>query len=440
MTVTNLTNAELIARDQAHLVHPLHEPALHDGGRVWVKGDGAHADRRRRARMHRCAGGTVERDGRARPARARGSDARAGIHAALLLRLQRQLESARHRAGRASGGAVLPLDQPFLLHQRGRRGDGEQHQAVPRLLEDARASRQDEGDLAHRRLSRRDPGGDERHRHCAVLAPVRAAGARLRAHPVAVSVPLRGAGGRQPGACGGQRAGAGDPAGRPRQRRHVHRRARAGRRRGHRAAGRLLSAHSGDLRRVRRVAGGRRGNHRVRPDGCDVRAEPLGRGARHHAVRQGHHVGLLPVRRDRHQRPHRRHAAGARRTLDACLHLQRAPGRLRRGAAHPADHRGRALPGAGRGQGTLPAGCAARGARGSPPRGRRPRQGADVRRGAGGGQGDEAAVSDQPQDRPAGAEASPGARHVEPGEGRQLPAGAAHRHHARAASTAAWRS
>ena len=41
MTVTNRTNAELIARDQAHLVHPLHEPGLHEGGRVWVKGDGA---------------------------------------------------------------------------------------------------------------------------------------------------------------------------------------------------------------------------------------------------------------------------------------------------------------------------------------------------------------------------------------------------------------
>ena len=41
MTVTNLTNAELLARDQAHLVHPLHEPALHGGGRVWVKGEGA---------------------------------------------------------------------------------------------------------------------------------------------------------------------------------------------------------------------------------------------------------------------------------------------------------------------------------------------------------------------------------------------------------------
>ena len=41
MTVTNVTNAELLARDQAHLVHPLHEPALHGGGRVWVKGEGA---------------------------------------------------------------------------------------------------------------------------------------------------------------------------------------------------------------------------------------------------------------------------------------------------------------------------------------------------------------------------------------------------------------
>ena len=41
MTVTNFTNAELLSRDQAHLVHPLHQPALHAGGRVWVKGDGA---------------------------------------------------------------------------------------------------------------------------------------------------------------------------------------------------------------------------------------------------------------------------------------------------------------------------------------------------------------------------------------------------------------
>ena len=41
MTTTAPQNADLIARDQAHLVHPLHEPGLHARGRVWVKGDGA---------------------------------------------------------------------------------------------------------------------------------------------------------------------------------------------------------------------------------------------------------------------------------------------------------------------------------------------------------------------------------------------------------------
>ena len=34
-------NAALIARDQAHLVHPLHDLTLHEHGRVWVKGEGA---------------------------------------------------------------------------------------------------------------------------------------------------------------------------------------------------------------------------------------------------------------------------------------------------------------------------------------------------------------------------------------------------------------
>ena len=35
------TNTALIARDRAHLVHPLHDFALHESGHVWVKGDGA---------------------------------------------------------------------------------------------------------------------------------------------------------------------------------------------------------------------------------------------------------------------------------------------------------------------------------------------------------------------------------------------------------------
>ena len=36
-----MTNAELIARDTAHLIHPLHDRQAHQAGRVWVKGRGA---------------------------------------------------------------------------------------------------------------------------------------------------------------------------------------------------------------------------------------------------------------------------------------------------------------------------------------------------------------------------------------------------------------
>ena len=35
------SNAELIARDEAHLLHPLHDAKLHGTGRVWVKGEGS---------------------------------------------------------------------------------------------------------------------------------------------------------------------------------------------------------------------------------------------------------------------------------------------------------------------------------------------------------------------------------------------------------------
>ena len=35
------TNASLLLRDHAHLVHPLHEPAAHKQGHVWVKGEGS---------------------------------------------------------------------------------------------------------------------------------------------------------------------------------------------------------------------------------------------------------------------------------------------------------------------------------------------------------------------------------------------------------------
>ena len=36
-----MTNAELLVRDHAHLIHPLHDPKAHQAGHVWVKGEGA---------------------------------------------------------------------------------------------------------------------------------------------------------------------------------------------------------------------------------------------------------------------------------------------------------------------------------------------------------------------------------------------------------------
>ena len=36
-----MTNAELIARDTAHLIHPLHDARAQRTARVWVKGEGA---------------------------------------------------------------------------------------------------------------------------------------------------------------------------------------------------------------------------------------------------------------------------------------------------------------------------------------------------------------------------------------------------------------
>ncbi len=36
-----MTNAELIARDTAHLIHPLHDTRAQQSARVWVKGEGA---------------------------------------------------------------------------------------------------------------------------------------------------------------------------------------------------------------------------------------------------------------------------------------------------------------------------------------------------------------------------------------------------------------
>ena len=36
----NDTETVMIERDAAHLIHPLHNPAAHAGGKVWVGGEG----------------------------------------------------------------------------------------------------------------------------------------------------------------------------------------------------------------------------------------------------------------------------------------------------------------------------------------------------------------------------------------------------------------
>ena len=58
-----------------------------------------------------------------------------------------------------------------------------------------------------------------------------------------------------------------------------------------------------DLRRVRRAAGQRRGDLRVRPARPHVRRRALRLPARHDHLRQGHHLRLRPARRDDRHRP-----------------------------------------------------------------------------------------------------------------------------------------
>ncbi len=40
--MANMTNADLLAQDQRHLIHPLHSTSGHVDGRVWVRGEGSH--------------------------------------------------------------------------------------------------------------------------------------------------------------------------------------------------------------------------------------------------------------------------------------------------------------------------------------------------------------------------------------------------------------
>ncbi len=71
------------------------------------------------------------------------------------------------------------------------------------VLEAAGTTSQDESDLPGARLSRRDARRDERHWHRRLLAPVRTSCPAVRAHPVAVPVPVSGSAWSQSGRGGG---------------------------------------------------------------------------------------------------------------------------------------------------------------------------------------------------------------------------------------------
>ena len=107
------------------------------------------------------------------------------------------------------------------------------------------------------------------------------------------------------------------------------------------ATARLLRAGPRDLRRVRRAAGLRRGDLRLRPDRFDVRLQRLRLRTRHHHLRQGHDLGLLPDRRDDRDRPAVRALQRRQHIVRPRLHVWRTPGFGGRRAGQPRHLRAR---------------------------------------------------------------------------------------------------
>ena len=121
------------------------------------------------------------------------------------------------------------------------------------------------------------------------------------------------------------RDGAHDRRGRAGDRGDGDRRARAERRRLPRPARGLLAGPARAVRPLRDRAGGRRGDHRLRPHRRVVRVRPLRRGAGPDHLRQGHHLRLRADGRRAGLRPDRRAALRGRPDADARHHVRRAP-------------------------------------------------------------------------------------------------------------------
>ena len=209
--MTNDVNAALIERDQSHLIHPLHSSPLHSNGRVWARGEGA---------MLYDANGDAFIDGLAGLWNNTCGNGRRELADAAASQML-ELGYASGYAGSSNPKAIelaerlARLAYPNINHFYFTSGGGESTDSnikMARLLLEAPGqAREVQGHLARTRLSRRHPGRDVRDRHLHLLADVRTARPGLLPHPVALPVPVRGAGGGEPGDRGRQRAGEEDP-------------------------------------------------------------------------------------------------------------------------------------------------------------------------------------------------------------------------------------
>ena len=228
--MTNDANAALIERDQGHLIHPLHSSPVHSNGRIWVRGDGAYLyDANGDAFIDGLAGLWNNTCGNGRRELADAAVAQMGDLAYASGYAGSSNARAIELAERLSRLAYPNINRFFFTS-----GGGE---ATDSNIKMARYYWKLRGKPGKHKVISRELGyhGVTLAAMCATGIPTywpmfepRVPG--LFPHPVAVSVPLRGAGGREPGDRRRERAGEEDPRGRAGHRRDVHR--RAGARRG----------------------------------------------------------------------------------------------------------------------------------------------------------------------------------------------------------------
>ena len=172
---------QLLESDRRYLVHPLHHPDDHRQPLVVVEGKGAMLRDAEGREYIDGLSGSVERQCRPRPGRAGrcggGADAADRLRLGLYRRHQRAGGAPRRKDRRPR----LSEFRRRLFHDGGRRIERIFFQIRALLLEGQRQAAEDQDHLAHPRLSRRDDGGDERHRHGGLSQDVRAARAGL--HP-----------------------------------------------------------------------------------------------------------------------------------------------------------------------------------------------------------------------------------------------------------------